>query len=718
MNADKLIKMGIDLRNRWSGEVKTICPKCAHQRKKKNDPSLGVNIDTGVWKCHHCGWSGSVNQYVRPEPRKVIKSEGIFEYFEKRKISRETVEYFGITESVEWMPQDQKEHRTICFNYFLDSELINIKFKTKDKMFKMVKDARKIPYNIDSIKGSSSVIICEGEEEAMVWHQSGCPAVSVPNGASKNNNNLDWLDSTYELFENKTIYLATDNDEPGRKLQQDIARRFSSHDIRLIEFPEHEKDANDCLKRYGQEFVTRLFIDAKPLPVAEISNAEDFLDVIKSYQKDGYPIGAHVEMSETDQHISWNRGELGVVTGIPGCFDKNQLIHTKRGVVPICEITTRDYVLSYNESLDTNEWRRVIATPVHPTTKDRMFKITLKDGTVIKVTENHEFYNGNEYVKIKELLLSYYDWETKASILKLEDILSVEVIPCEEVYDLTVEENHNYYLATNTKPILVHNSGKSTWLDYMFIRLAYLKNWKFGVFSPENIAPLKITRMTEQLLGKPLAKMNSTEIERGVNIIDKHFWFYNVENLEDFTLTNLLRLAETMVRRQGIDCLLLDPFNYIENDGDDESSNEKIGNLLRRLKKFAVKNNVLVVLVAHPRKMDKTSAGYNVPRLYDISGSHHFFNVPDWGLAVHRSFQNGQKDPVEVHIQKIKWHFRGKLGRVDYEFDRESGQYSEDGIFKSLLNVKHDIQNDENDLFGSQEAWGRGLGIQPESTLF
>lgn len=579
MNADKLIKMGIDLRNRWSGEVKTICPKCAHQRKKKNDPSLGVNIDTGVWKCHHCGWSGSVNQYVRPEPRKVIKSEGIFEYFEKRKISRETVEYFGITESVEWMPQDQKEHRTICFNYFLDGELINIKFKTKDKMFKMVKDARKIPYNIDSIKGSSSVIICEGEEEAMVWHQSGCPAVSVPNGASKNNNNLDWLDSTYELFENKTIYLATDNDEPGRKLQQDIARRFSSHDIRLIEFPEHEKDANDCLKRYGQEFVTRLFIDAKPLPVAEISNAEDFLDVIKSYQKDGYPVGAHIEMSETDQHISWNRGELGVVTGIPG-------------------------------------------------------------------------------------------------------------------------------------------SGKSTWLDYMFIRLAYLKNWKFGVFSPENIAPLKITRMTEQLLGKPLAKMNSTEIERGVNIIDKHFWFYNVENLEDFTLTNLLRLAETMVRRQGIDCLLLDPFNYIENDGDDESSNEKIGNLLRRLKKFAVKNNVLVVLVAHPRKMDKTSAGYNVPRLYDISGSHHFFNVPDWGLAVHRSFQNGQKDPVEVHIQKIKWHFRGKLGRVDYEFDRESGQYSEDGIFKSLLNVKHDIQNDENDLFGSQEAWGRGLGIQPESTLF
>ena len=68
-------------------------------------------------------------------------------------------------------------------------------------------------------------------------------------------------------------------------------------------------------------------------------------------------------------------------------------------------------------------------------------------------------------------------------------------------------------------------------------------------------------------------------------------------------------------------------------------------------------------------------------------------------------------------MQKIKWHFRGKLGRVDYEFDRDSGQYSEDGIFKSILNVKHDIQSNENDLFISPEAWVAGFGIQPQSTL-
>lgn len=566
MNADKLIKMGIDLKGKWSGDIKTVCPRCSHQRKKSKDTSLSVNIDEGLYNCHHCGWSGSVNQWVRPEERSAISTAGIYDYFIKRKIEKETVDTFKITEGLEWMPQDQKEHRVICFNYYWEEDLINIKFKTSDKKFKMVKDARKIPYNLNALIKSDYIVITEGEEEVMVWYQSNIPAISVPNGASKNNNNLDWLDAVYDLFENKIIYLATDNDEPGRKLKNDISRRFSGHDIRIIDFPEGEKDANDCLKRYGQEFITRLFHDAKPLPIAEISSAKDYLDLVESYRTDGYPVGSKVDMTDTDDHLSWSRGELVVVTGIPG-------------------------------------------------------------------------------------------------------------------------------------------SGKSTWLDYMFTRLAFLKGWKFGIFSPENIAPLKITRFSEQLLGKALNKMNSSETEFAINQIDNHFYFYNIEVIEDYTLTNLLRLAETMVKRHGIDCLCLDPFNYIDNDGTDESSNERIGNLLRRLKQFAVKHNVNVTLVAHPRKMDKSGGNYNVPRLYDISGSHHFFNVPDIGIAVHRTFENGEKDPVEVHIQKMKYHFRGKLGRIDYFFNRDSGQYSEDGIFTSLLKIKNDTEENTNDLFSSQHPW-------------
>lgn len=549
MNADKLIKLGIDLRNKWSGEVKTTCPKCAHQRKKKNDPSLGVNIDDGVWKCHHCGWSGSVNQYVRPEARPELKSDKIFTYFTNRAIVPETVSKFKISEGVEWMPQDQKEHKVICFNYYLEDDLINIKFKTSDKMFKMVKDARKIPYNINSIKDKDYVIICEGEEECMVWDQCNrTSVVSVPNGASKNNNNLEWLDSVYDMFEGKIIYLATDNDEPGRKLAEDLARRFDAADIRIIRFPEGQKDANDCLKAFGGLFVTRLFDDAQHMAVKEIAVVDDYLETILSYQENGFPVGYKVNLPETDKHLSWNRGELVVVSGIP-------------------------------------------------------------------------------------------------------------------------------------------TFGKTTWLDYMYVRLSQINGWKFGIFSPENMAPLKIMRLAEQLSGKPVTQMNRSELNRMLEIIKTRFYFFNTEKMEDFTLSALLKTAQTMVKRYGIDCLCLDPFNYIDNPSKEESTHDRAGDLLRELKKFAVHHDINVTLVAHPRKQDKTGGQYNVPRMYDIAQSSHFYNVPDVGIIVHRTFVDGVNDPVEVFIQKIKHHFRGQLGSIQYNFDRATGRYSENGKFDDLLSI-------------------------------
>ncbi len=56
---EKLQDLGIELK-RSSGYVKTTCPKCSHQRKKKSDQCLAVDIDQGLYNCHHCGWSGNV----------------------------------------------------------------------------------------------------------------------------------------------------------------------------------------------------------------------------------------------------------------------------------------------------------------------------------------------------------------------------------------------------------------------------------------------------------------------------------------------------------------------------------------------------------------------------------------------------------------------------------------------------------------------------------
>jgi twinkle protein len=405
----ELQQLNIDTRGQFSGLIKTICPQCASSRKKQGDPSLSVNIDTGLYKCHHCGWKGSVagKTYTVPEPRKEDPDGKISNYFEARGISADTMRHFRVTQGKELMPQDGQYHRVICFNYYQDGFLVNIKFKTSDKKFKMVSGARKIPYNLNAIKESDVVIICEGEEETMVWHEAGFPfAVSCPNGASDKTNNLEWLDATYNYFENKKIVLATDNDAPGKKLREDLSRRFDIDNIYVIDFIDGCKDANDVLLAYGKETLQDLFNNAKPLPVKEIAEVGDFLAVIEKYHDHGYPKGDTIGFTETDELLSWSRGELVTVTGVPGCFSPDQLIHTKRGVIPISEVLINDFVLSYNEKLDLNEWRKVIATPIHPTTKDKMFKITLKDGTVIKVTENHEFFTEVGYRKIKDILLS------------------------------------------------------------------------------------------------------------------------------------------------------------------------------------------------------------------------------------------------------------------------------------------------------------------------
>jgi twinkle protein len=285
----------------------------------------------------------------------------------------------------------------------------------------------------------------------------------------------------------------------------------------------------------------------------------------------------------------------------------------------------------------------------------------------------------------------------EASILKLEDIVSVEVIDCQEVYDLTVEDNHNYYLATKTLPILVHNSGKSTFVDQVCIRLACRKNWKFGMFSPENDNKLKSIRMAEQIAGKPVHgnnRMTKELFERALEIINSKFYFYDTNNLDDYKIDNLLRIAKNLIRQRGVDCIVFDPFNYIESDSKEEIMNEKIGKMLVKMKKFALTNDVLIVLIAHPRKMGKNTQTneYDVPRLYDISGSHHFFNVCDNGFVVHRQYQTGL---VEIHVQKIKHYFMGKVGNVTMDFDLPSGRYKE----QTEIWTNEIDYNDTNNLF-------------------
>ena len=165
----------VNLRNKVSGQIKTTCPHCTEDRKNKTDKSLSVNVTTGEYNCHHCGKTGNIHKwrrkgarktYVRPQwKNKTELSDKLVKYFESRAISQKTLELMKITEEMEWMPQTEKPMNCVVFNYFYQGELINKKFRTGGKHFKLVTDAEKILYNLDSVfeAGNKSMVITEGE---------------------------------------------------------------------------------------------------------------------------------------------------------------------------------------------------------------------------------------------------------------------------------------------------------------------------------------------------------------------------------------------------------------------------------------------------------------------------------------------------------------------------------------------------------------------------
>lgn len=316
-------ELGIDISKVRGG--KTLCPKCSHTRKHKSDPCLSIDLAEGLFNCHNCGFSGSAKtwqkkEYVKPLPRLEKVSQKVIEYFESRKISNNTLLRFGITEAMEWMPKFETETRVICFNYLRDGELINIKFRGAGKGFKMQKDAELIFYNLDGIKNEDEVIICEGEIDCLSFGEclfTNC--VSVPNGASKGNQKLEYLDNCWQYFEGKTkIILAVDNDEAGNSLREELSRRLGKERCFTVYYPEGCKDCNEVLVKHGKESVNQLVSNAKPYPLDGVLTVEDVAETVQDYFVNGYPKGYKAGIVGFDDLLQFSQGQLTMVTGIPG----------------------------------------------------------------------------------------------------------------------------------------------------------------------------------------------------------------------------------------------------------------------------------------------------------------------------------------------------------------------------------------------------------------
>jgi hypothetical protein len=219
--------------------------------------------------------------------------------------------------------------------------------------------------------------------------------------------------------------------------------------------------------------------------------------------------------------------------------------------------------------------------------------------------------------------------------------------------------------------------GKSEFMDALAINLSIKNGWKFAVFSPENY-PIEMHyhKLIEKITGFGLRDQNQEkDIELAINIISSRFFFIDALE-EDIDLSAILGQTEILIKEKNIDALIIDPWNEIElSKPKDISDSDFVGVCLRKLRKFARKNNIHLFIIAHPTKMQKDKNGvYPIPELYDIMGSSHWRNKADNGICVHRDFETEQ---TEIHIQKVKFRYAGKQGIVNFKYDTKNGRYYE-----------------------------------------
>jgi twinkle protein len=328
------IDFGIHLGNRTGIEVKTTCPQCSPARKKKNYPCLNVNTEKECWNCWHCGWSGTLKggEWQKPEIRKVYskpvfvkaekKADELQAWFDTRGISAEVVARNQITLGTEYFPQVEEERGCVLFPYFRGEEVVNVKYRTRDKLFRMAAGAERILYGLNDIQPEVLVWV-EGEIDKLSVEMTGVKScVSVPDGApapdSKSySNKFDFLnDPAIEAVQMHII--AVDSDAPGVRLQEELVRRLGREKCQTVVWPDDCKDANEVLLKHGAAVLAECLGNARPLPVEGTYRVSDVLESLLNEYDHGVKKGESTQWREMDDNYRVMPGEWTLVTGIPG----------------------------------------------------------------------------------------------------------------------------------------------------------------------------------------------------------------------------------------------------------------------------------------------------------------------------------------------------------------------------------------------------------------
>lgn len=417
-------------------------------------------------------------QYQYPKEVVCDDKSKVYEYFKKRKISPQTIDYADVR---------QDSEGNAVFNYYDTNDVLTmVKYRPSRKIKKGENkcwcqkgaDTTPLLFNMNRINTTVPLLICEGEPDCLSAIEAGFTnAVSVPLGST----NFHWIKENWDFLEQfDSIIICSDNDEAGLKMQKECIYRLDSWRTKVVEVPQlyvdtttnqrySVNDLNEVLYYFGKEKVMEIILDAKDSPVPGVVDFADIEDIDLD-ALDGIPTG----LPNLDRYLmKLFYGTLNIVTGING--------------------------------------------------------------------------------------------SGKSSFLN-------------QVICQCLDRGENAYLFSGELP----NFQAKNWLNFIFAGQRNVKECQYN-----ESTFYKVT---------PEAKKAISEFYRGR--------LYIRQDGESNKAADLLKSMEDSVRKYGTKLLILDNLTAINLESNDSNKYDKQADFIMDLITFAVKFNVVVILVVHPHKID------------------------------------------------------------------------------------------------------------------
>lgn len=250
----------------------------------------------------------------RPEKPQCTKpKDSVAEWFLGRCIKQNALEDYKVGQ----------QENTIVFPFFSpEGELELVKYRDldaeKDGGKKKIWSNNDPQYHLFGwqvvVDNDRSVVICEGEIDAMSWYSQGIPAISVPQGAGGGEKQTAWIENDYERLQRfETIYVSMDMDKPGQEAIEPIISRLGIDRCRVVDLGPY-KDANEA---HCDGMVLRNYLNsAKTKDPQELKRLVDHHDEIMDEFESHAVTGIRLPWTKTHQTIRLRPAEISVWAGI------------------------------------------------------------------------------------------------------------------------------------------------------------------------------------------------------------------------------------------------------------------------------------------------------------------------------------------------------------------------------------------------------------------